>query len=178
MVPAGPVSVQVDLTGKGFPGAPGSLGAASVECTFTLRPKPLPKSKGTAASVAGAGVGEVGGAHWFAAQHPPEGSSVAAGGSSTAAPGDVAAALADHEGTAASEGAGAPAADKDRVPGVQGGTQGQGRAGQSVTESDKTEGEVRVRVVYGFHSSGLITTDWEIDTREALPASLAPGLHK
>jgi hypothetical protein len=103
---------------------------------------------------------------------------VAAGGSSTALPGGSGESSVDHEGTAASEVAGATATDKDSGAGTQGGIEGRGSKEQRGADVDGVEGEVRVRVVYGFHTTGLIMMDWEVDTREALPAPLAPGLHK
>lgn len=51
-----------------------------------------------------------------------------------------------------------------------------GNDGSSTSSS--AEGCVLVEVEYHIHTSGLVVTQWNIDTREALPAQLPPGLHR
>lgn len=123
---------------------------ANIHATFELRPKARAAHEDASASVAGAGVGEVGGAHWFAASDAP-----AAAGQAE-----------QHEVLQATS----------ETPGD---TAEQAAASATATEEAQAEGVVRVSVRYKVHAgSGLVETEWEVDARDALPAPLNPGLTK
>lgn len=115
--------------------------AATLAAEFELRPAALEEGA-AAAGAAGAGVSEMGGAHWFAAA-----AGEAAEGQQH---GEQQQQGQKGEGEQAGEGAAA----------VQG-------AGEAVDP----EGRVLVCVTYTVAACGLLLTDWQVDCRGALPAA-------
>jgi beta-galactosidase len=122
---------------------------AVINSSFTLRPSAT-AAAAAADTAAGAGVGEFGGAHWFAQQEA-----------------ESAAAAADTGGTG--EGGGSHhAASAAAVDGCTNNA--------SVTAPSSPEGEIQISSSITVTSSGVITVTWEVDATRALPARLPAGL--
>ena len=166
-----------------------------LRASFTLTPSRDPE---VAAAAAG-GVEETLGAHWFAETAPDAATAAPAagdGGDGVAVVQAVAAATADTATAATAATGTATAANGREVPVPPTGdiataaTATGATAAEAATATGATAAEaataaatspeagVPVTVDYWLHSSGLLLTEWEIDSREALPAELPAGLYK
>ncbi|PNG99561.1 Beta-galactosidase, partial [Tetrabaena socialis] len=138
-----PVRLIVEQAGGG---SGGSCGAVTVHAAWVLRP--AAREGGAGAGVEeGVGIGETGGAHWFALAGAAHDGTVDA-----------------PAGTAGGPSA-APPASTNTPPGPT-----------DPPHTPSPEGEIAIRATYAIHPGGTIRIDWHMDTTRALPAPLAPGL--
>ncbi|KAG2489983.1 hypothetical protein HYH03_011612 [Edaphochlamys debaryana] len=164
---AGPVEVEVQGLGPD--------GSARVRARWTLRPG-APRAEGPGAGAQeGVGIGEMGGAHWFAMDPEP---ATPAPTPATVPATPAATPLAPREdapeprfGGAAAGGAGVT------EPAGPGAAAGGATAESTATAApDGPEGEIRIQADYEIQQCGKIRITWHMDTCDALPAKLPPGL--
>lgn len=151
---------QEDGGGRGEEGTAGRV--VEIECSFVLRPS---AAVAAAEVEGGAGVGEVGGAHWMAAEGAGEVAKLAADGDFAAEHPEVAEYIAAAVAAAAAE---HPQVAEYIATAVA--------SAAAARDGERAEGHVAVRAVYRVHPNGLVETDWKVDASDALPARLAAGL--
>lgn len=130
--------------------------SVTISSSFTLRPS---AAAAATADTGSTGVGEFGGAHWFAKQE-----AAAAANDSSSAPA-AAAMAADAGSSGEGEGASHHAATADATT-----------TDVTTQPPESPEAQIRIISVINVTSSGVITVTWEVDASDALPAQLPLGL--